>query len=276
VTPVVTFLSDYGLEDDFVGVCHGVIARIAPDVRIIDVTHGIPRHNVRAGALALRNALAYMPAGVHLAVVDPEVGAERRAVAVRCRGTAGEAGGQDRLLVGPDNGLLSLAAEQFGGVVEAMDVGRSPWRLEPVSATFHGRDIFAPVAARLAAGGDLAEAGEPCEADSLTRLELPRPEVGDGVLTAHVVAVDRFGNAMLDATHADLDGSGIRLGRPLELAVGPRRFTAWYAGTFADVRPGEVLVYEDAYRTLAVAVNRGDAARMLGLADDAELRISAA
>jgi S-adenosylmethionine hydrolase len=269
MTPVLTFLSDYGLEDDFVGVCHGVIARLAPDARVIDVAHGIARHNVRAGALALRNALTYMPPGVHLAVVDPEVGAERRAVAVRCRD-------EDRLLVGPDNGLLSLAAERFGGVVEAMDVGRSPWRLEPVSATFHGRDIFAPVAAHLAAGDELAEAGEPCEPDSLTRLELPRPQAGDGVLTAHVVAVDRFGNAMLDATHADLDGSGIRLGRPLEIAVGPRRFTAWYAVTFADVRPGEILVYEDAYRTLAVAVNRGDAARMLGLADDAELRISAA
>ncbi|MDX6669933.1 MAG: hypothetical protein QOI91_296 [Solirubrobacteraceae bacterium] len=269
MTPVVTFLSDYGLEDDFVGVCHGVIARLSPDARVLDVTHGIPRHNVRAGALALRNALPYMPPGVHLAVVDPEVGAERRAVALRCRD-------EDRLLVGPDNGLLSLAAERFGGVVEAMDVGRSPWRLEPVSATFHGRDIFAPVAAHLAAGDELAEAGEPCEPGSLTRLELPRPEAGDGVLTAHVVGVDRFGNAMLDATHADLDGSGIRLGRPLEIAVGPRRFTAWYAVTFADVRPGEILVYEDAYRTLAVAVNRGDAARMLGLADDAELRISAA
>jgi S-adenosyl-L-methionine hydrolase (adenosine-forming) len=269
MSSVVTFLSDYGVEDDFVGVCHGVIARLAPEARVIDIAHGIPRHDVRAGALALRNALPYMPPGVHLAVVDPEVGAERRAVALRCQE-------DERILVGPDNGVLSLAAERFGGAVEAMDVGRSPWRLEPVSATFHGRDIFAPVAAHLAAGEVLAEAGEPCDAGSLTRLELPRPQAGDGVLTAHVVAIDRFGNAMLDATHADLDGSGIRLGRPLEIEVGPRRVTAWYAGTFADVRPGEILVYEDAYRTLAVAVNRGNAARMLGLADDAELRIAAA
>src|SRR5687767_8361299 len=269
MTDVLTFLSDYGVEDDFVGVCHGVIARLAPAARVIDVTHGIPRHNVRAGALALRNALPYMPPGVHLAVVDPEVGAERRAVAVRCAV-------DDRLLVGPDNGLLSLAAEHFGGAVEAMDVGRSPWRLEPVSATFHGRDIFAPVAARLAGGGVLAEAGDPVDTDTLTRLELPRPVAADGALTAHVVAIDRFGNAMLDATHADLDGSGIRLGRPLEVEVGRRRFTAWYAVTFADVRPGEILVYEDAYRTLAVAVNRGDAAPMLGLDDDAELRIARA
>jgi S-adenosylmethionine hydrolase len=132
------------------------------------------------------------------------------------------------------------------------------------------------VAAHLAAGAPLAEAGEPCDTDSLARIELPRPEAGDGVLTAHTLAVDRFGNVMLDATHADLDGSGIRLGRPVELEIGPQRFTAWYAVTFADVRPGELLLYEDAYRTLAVAVNRGDAARLLGVRDDAELRIAAA
>ena len=269
MTGVVTFLSDYGLVDDFVGVCHGVIARIAPEARVLDVTHGIPRHNVRAGALVLRNALPYLPAGVHLAVVDPEVGAERRAVAIRCAE-------EDRLLVGPDNGLLWLAAERFGGAVEAVDVGRSPWRLEPVSATFHGRDIFAPVAAHLAAGERLAEGGDPAEPDGLARLELPRPRVEGQALVAHALAIDRFGNVILDASHTDLDGSGIRLGRPLELAVGDRRYTAWYAVTFADVRPGEILVYQDAYRTLAVAVNRGSAARMLEVEPDDELRIAAA
>jgi S-adenosylmethionine hydrolase len=269
VSPTVTFLSDYGLADDFVGVCHGVIARICPEARVIDVTHGVPRHNVRAGALVLRNALPYMPAGVHLAVVDPEVGAERRAIALRCAD-------EDRLLVGPDNGVLWLAAERFGGVVEAADVGRSPWRLEPVSATFHGRDIFAPVAARLAAGEPLAAAGEPLDPDAVARLELPQPRVDGDALVAHALAIDRFGNVMLDATHADLEGSGIRLGRPLELAVGERRLSAWYAVTFADVQPGEILVYEDAYRTLAVAVNRGSAAELLGLEPDDELRIAAA
>jgi S-adenosylmethionine hydrolase len=269
VPPTISFLSDYGREDDFAGVCHGVIARIAPEARVIDITHGIPRHNVRAGALVMRNALPYMPEGVHLAIVDPEVGAERRAVAVRC------AEG-DRLLVGPDNGVLALAIERFGGAVEAMDIGRSTWRLEPVSATFHGRDIFAPVAAHLAAGDPLAAAGEPCDTDSLARLDLPRPEARDGVLTAHALAVDRFGNVILDATHEDLEGSGIKLGRPVELDVGPQRFTAWYAVTFADVRAGELLVYEDAYRTLAVAVNRGNASELLGLQAGGELRIAAA
>jgi S-adenosylmethionine hydrolase len=265
----VTFLSDYGQRDDFVGVCHGVIARAAPQARIIDVTHGVARHEVRTGALVLRNALPYMPAGVHLAVVDPEVGGERRAVALR-------AAHEDRLLVGPDNGLLWLAAERFGGIVEAVDIGRSPWRLEPVSATFHGRDIFAPVAGRLAAGEPLAAAGDPCEPDELARIELPDPVLDEDGLLAHVLALDGFGNVVLGATHADLDGSGLRLGRPVEVQVAGRRFPAWYAVTFADVRPGEILVYEDAYRTLAIAVNRGSAAELLGLAADAAVRISPA
>src|SRR3954449_13015018 len=150
----VTFLSDYGLADEFVGVCHAVIARIAPEARVIDLSHGIPRHDVRSGALVLARALPYAPPGVHLAVVDPEVGARRRAVALL---TAEE----ERLLVGPDNGLLMPAAERFGGVLEAVEISTSPWRLEPVSATFHGRDLFAPVAARLAGGEALAAAGTP-------------------------------------------------------------------------------------------------------------------
>ncbi len=261
---VVTFLSDYGLADDFVGVCHGVIARIAPQARVLDVTHGIARHDVRSGALVLRRALAYMPAGVHLAVVDPEVGAERRAVALRCAG-------EERLLVGPDNGLLMAAAERFGGVVEAVDVGRSPWRLEPVSASFHGRDVFAPVAARLAAGGLLAEAGEPLDPAELVALELPRARQTDAGLLAHVLSADRYGNAVLDAEHAQLAGSGLRLGRAV--TVNGRR--GLYASTFADVPAGGLLLYEDGYRTLALAVNRGSALDELGLALDDEVLLAA-
>ena len=157
-----------------------------------------------------------------------------------------------------------------------MELANAEWFLSDVSRTFHGRDIFAPVAARLAAGGAVAEAGEPCDADSLAQIEVSRPEAQDGALIAHALAVDRFGNVILDASHSDLDGSGIRLGRPLELEVGPQRFTAWYAVTFADVRPAELLVYEDAYRMLAVAVNRGNAAELLGLQPGGELRIAAA
>jgi S-adenosylmethionine hydrolase len=268
VSTVVTFLSDYGYEDDFVGVCHAVIARLAPDARVIDLSHGLPRHQVRPAALALRNALPYTPPGVHLAVVDPEVGAERRAVALR---TAEE----ERLLVGPDNGVLALAAERFGGAVEAAEIGRSPWRLEPVSHTFHGRDIFAPVAAYLASGWPIAEAGEPFDPAGLVSLELPRPRHDpDGALVAHVLTVDRFGNAALNVTHDDLAGTGLRLGHPVILEAGAgRRRRAQYAVTFADVAPGELLVYEDAWRMLAVAVNRGNAARELALRSDSELRL---
>jgi S-adenosylmethionine hydrolase len=259
---VITFLSDYGHDDDFVGVCHGVIARIVPDARIIDVTHGIARHDMRSGALILRRALPYFPAGVHLAVVDPEVGGDRRALAVR---TAEE----DRILVGPDNGLLILAIERFGGAVEAVDVSRSRHRLEPSSATFHGRDLFAPVAAHLAAGAALAGTGDPIDTAELTDLRMPTARLDDGQLVAHALAFDRFGNVTLDVEHGELPESGLRLGHPVLVNDHP----AHYATTFADVPPGTLLLYEDAYRTLALAVNRGSAAQHLGLDLDAEVRI---
>ena len=252
---VVTFLSDYGLDDDFVGVCHGVIARIAPEVRVIDITHGIARHDVRSGALVLRRALDYMPAGVHLAVVDPEVGGARRAVALRCAGAR-------RFLVGPDNGLLSLAAARCGGVAEVVEIGRSPLRLEPVSASFHGRDVFAPVAAHLATGTiALADAGEALDPTELVGLALPRARATDAGLVTHVLQADGYGNVVLDADHGDLAGSGLRPGRAV--TVNGRR--ALYATTFADVAPGELVLYQDGYRVLSLAVNRGSALAALGL-----------
>jgi hypothetical protein len=265
--PLITFLSDYGLEDEFAGVCHAVIAGICPQARVIDLTHGIPRHDVRAGALVLRSALAYLPTGTHLAVVDPDVGAERRAVAIR---TADE-----RVFVGPDNGLLSLAAQAAGGVVETVDIARSPFRLEPVSATFHGRDIFAPVAARLAAGAALAEAGEPIDPGQLVSLDLPRPRVENGTLVARVVYIDHFGNVQLGVEHEELADTGLKLGRPVELELGTRAaHEAHFARTFADVEADKLLVYEDAQRQLAVAVSHGSAATRLGLSVDDELRIT--
>ena len=264
---IVTLLTDYGRDDDFVGVCHGVIRSIHPEADIVDITHGIERYAVRHGALVLRNTLPYMPVGVHVAVVDPQVGTERRAVALRT--------GDGRLLVGPDNGLLSLAWERAGGVTHAVDVTRSPHRLEPVSATFHGRDVFAPVAARLAAGAELADAGDPLQPDELERLELPEPREEGDALVAHALLCDRFGNVALDVDHERLQGSGLRLGESVEVEVGDRRRLATYAHTFADVAAGELLVYEDAYRTLALAVNRGDAAAMLAVEPDVEVRLRA-
>jgi S-adenosyl-L-methionine hydrolase (adenosine-forming) len=262
---IVTLLTDYGRDDDFVGVCHGVIRSIHPEAQIVDITHGIRRYAVRQGALVMRNTLPFMPVGVHVAVVDPQVGTERRAIAL---GTA-----DGRIMVGPDNGLLSLAWERCGGVELAVDVTRSPHRLEPVSATFHGRDIFAPVAAHLAAGADLAEAGDPLDPGELATVDLPEPHVEDDALVAHALVHDRFGNVSLDVDHDDTAGTGIRLGGTVEIEAGGERYLATYAQTFADVRPGELIVYEDAYRTLAVAINRGDAAATLGLRPDAEVRL---
>jgi S-adenosyl-L-methionine hydrolase (adenosine-forming) len=265
--PVITFLTDYGVTDDFVGVCHGVIATACPEARVIDLTHGVPRGNVRAGALVLRGALPYLPVGVHLAVVDPGVGTRRRAVAMRTT--------DGRVFVGPDNGLLSLALSTAGGVVEAVDVGHSPFALQPVSATFHGRDIFAAVAARLAGGAALREAGDPIDPAGLVALELPRPELVDGVLVAHAVYVDRFGNVQLDVEGGEIERFGFEVGRVVEVVAGAdESVRARYVRAFADAGAGELLLYADSDRRLALAVNQGSAAERLRLAVDDELRMT--
>lgn len=244
--PVVTLLTDYGLQDEFVGVCHGVIAGICPAARIIDVTHGIEPQDVLGGAVRLAAALPYLPVGVHVAVVDPGVGSERRAVALGC--------GDGRILVGPDNGLLWLGTEAAGGVSDAVDISASPVRMQPVSATFHGRDIFAPVAAHLAAGRALGEVGQPFDPESLVRLELPPPRVEDGRLRATVTLVDRFGNLRLNCRD-----EGLQFGSEVQVGGQPAR----HGRTFVDADPGELIVYSDSSGFLAVAVNQGSAAELL-------------
>jgi S-adenosyl-L-methionine hydrolase (adenosine-forming) len=270
LSPVITFLSDYGLLDEFVGVCHGVIARRCPSARVIDLTHSLPRHDVRAGAIVLRSALPYLPAGVHLAIIDPGVSAvgrhARRAVAMRTVE-------HDHLLVGPDNGLLMPAAERLAGVAEAVDIGESPERLQPVSRTFHGRDIFSPVAAALAAGAPLSEVGEPLAVEQLRRFGLPTAQLNEGSLTVHVLRGDTFGNLILDATEEHLLSLGVAPGDTLMINHAGAVRTARYAATFAEVTPGELLIYEDATRMVALAVNRGSAAQLLGAGADAEMTI---
>jgi S-adenosylmethionine hydrolase len=264
---IVTLLTDYGRDDDFVGVCHAVILGICPGARIVDISHGVTRHDARQAALMLRNTLPYLPHGVHVAIVDPQVGTERRGLALR---TA-----DGRMFVGPDNGLLSLAWERAGGVLEAVDVTRSQHRLEPVSATFHGRDVFCPVAAHLAKGEELAEAGEPLDPAELVTITLPEPRRENDCVVAHVLGIDRFGNVSLNVSHEELAGTGITLGGQVEVRAGGERFLALVAQTFADVKAGDILVYEDSYRALSIAINRGDAAATLQLARDAEVRITA-
>lgn len=261
----ISFLSDYGHEDEFVGVCHGVIQRIAPGATVIDIGHCVPRHDVKKGAMTLRNALQYMPKGVHMAVVDPEVGTSRRPLALRCL--------DGHILVGPDNGLLWPAIERCGGVEVATDIAQSPYRLEPVSATFHGRDLFAPVAARLALETAIENTGTPVPLEELTRLDLPRPKIIQGEVTAHVLSVDRFGNVQLNLYLDQMAKAGLRIGEPVRVQAGRRSRRAIYARTFADVEPGGAIVYEDSSRMIAVAVNGGDAAAALGLAPDAEVKL---
>jgi S-adenosylmethionine hydrolase len=252
------------LEDDFVGVCHGVVKRIAPDVEVLDITHGIERQQVLQGALVLANTLPYFPAGVHLAVVDPEVGGDRRAVAVR---------GPDRVFVGPDNGLLLVAAEKLGGIDEAVELTNEAYRLAPVSATFHGRDIFAPAAAHLAAGVPLGELGPAVDPATLARLDVPAPEIGAGRIRVTVLYVDRYGNVEVNANTDDLAAAGIEPGAEIEIDVGFESYFATCVRTFADVRAGDILLYEDAYRNVAIAINGGSAAQMLAARSGSELRI---
>jgi S-adenosylmethionine hydrolase len=260
----ICFFSDYGYTDDFAGTCRAVIARLAPDVRVIDVTHGLPERDVLAGAVVLRNTLPYMPDGaVVLAVVDPGVGGPRRPVALLSGG--------GHLFVGPDNGLLVHAAEVDGGVTEARILSNEELWLSPLSATFHGRDIFAPVAARLAAGLTLETVGEAIPAERLDRIDLPAPRRHRDGLTAIAVLVDRFGNVALNVRAHDLEKA--RLADTVELLTGGERYHARVARTFASVRPSDIVVLIDSYGQASVAVNAGSAAEVLGLDAGDEVRL---
>ncbi len=262
---VITFLTDFGLQDDFVGTCHGVIAGIAPDIRVIDVTHGIPPQAVLQGALVLRNTAAYMPAGVHLAVVDPDVGGNRRAIAVRTR--------DGRTFVGPDNGLLMLAADELG-VEAAHELSDPRYRLQTVSHTFHARDVFAPAAAYLARGVALTELGPAVDVASLVRIELPEPEVGRTQISSTVLVVDRFGNVSTNAHREHVAALGVASGARLEIRLTLDRYYAVLADTFADAPPGELLLYEDSYGLMTLAISRGDAAGLTGVRAGDEVRIA--
>ena len=264
-TRFITFLTDFGLDDDFVGTCHGVIARIAPEARVIDITHGLEPGRVLQGALVLANTLAYMPVGVHLAVVDPGVGTARRALALR--------DGEGRIYVGPDNGLLIPAAERFGGIVDAHEIANPVYALESVSRTFHGRDLFSPAAAHLALGVELADLGPPISPDALARLDVPEPDLGAYRLRATVLFVDRFGNVALNLRREHLEQANVVPGTRVELELGAERFYATAARTFADARAGDLILYEDSYRNVSIAISRGDAAALLGVHPGQELRI---
>ncbi|MBI2237821.1 MAG: SAM-dependent chlorinase/fluorinase [Actinobacteria bacterium] len=259
-TRAIVFMTDYGLDDEFVGVCRGVIARIVPDARVIDLTHAIPRQDVLRGAVVLARAVRYMPEGaVYLAVVDPTVGSGRRAVAVSV--------GSGASLVGPDNGVLSMAWEELGGAGAAVEITSERVLLRPVSRTFHGRDIFAPAAANLAAGLALEELGPTVPVGDLRRVMFPAPKVQPGRIEAAVTGVDGFGNVQLSARPSDLEAAGLR-----EFFRVEHHFVR-VASAFADVSEGDLAAIEDSQGYVALAVNRGSAAEALGVREGSVLTL---
>ena len=263
----VTFLSDFGLKDGFVGTCHGVIKRIAPEVQIIDITHGIPPRAVLQGAFVLDSTVGYMPVGVHLAIVDPGVGGPRRSLALR--------DAEGRHYVGPDNGLLIPAASR-AGITAAHELANPEYALGSISRTFHGRDLFSPAAAHLARGVGIEQLGPPLDPDALIRLELPELVIEDGVIDATSLYVDSFGNIALNVSRDEVEALGIVSGTRLEIERAGERYYAVMARTFADARPGDVILYEDSYKNMAVAISRGNAAQMLHAAAGQQIRIARA
>ena len=262
---VITFLTDFGLQDDFVGTCHGVMARIAPEARVIDVTHGIAPQSILQGALVLRSTTKYMPVGVHLAVVDPGVGGSRRALAVRTS--------DGRTFVGPDNGLLLLAADELG-IEAAHELTDERYRLSDVSRTFHARDIFSPAAAHLAAGVAIDQLGAAVDPAELVRVSVPDPGVGKSQIAATVVGVDRFGNVATNVRDEHLVNLGIARGDRVEVRLTFERYYAVVAETFADADAGELILYEDSYGLVTLAISNGNAARLTGVGLGDELRIA--
>ncbi len=266
MTRPICFLSDYGLSDDFVGLCKGVILRIAPGANIVDLTHEVPGFGVVAGAEILEHATRYMPENaVYLAVVDPGVGTRRRGLAISAAGGA--------LLVGPDNGLLAPAAESLGGITGAVSLTNASYHVQPVSSTFHGRDIFASAAAYLAVGLDLHCLGEAVEPASLARVE-PSGVEKDGANTtiATIIAVDRYGNARLSATEEESD---LRFGTLLKIEAGEGgEMMVRYVETFGHSKVGDLVLVPDSHRRLSLSVNQGNASRALGLKAGNRVRLT--
>ena len=268
--PLISFLSDFGAGST-PAVCRGVMWSIAPEARLLDLTHDVRQFAVRDGAFLLSRAVGYLPVGVHVAVVDPGVGTARRPIVVRAA--------RGDLLVGPDNGLLLPAARELGGATDAWEITNRDLCLPEVSSTFHGRDLFSPVAAHLAGGLDPGSVGPMAEVASLVDLRFPEAAARSGGLDTAVLFIDRYGNARLAGQPADLAavGGSLAPGRVYRVAVGEQRLDVPWQATFGDVEPGAALLFEDAdFGGLGIAMNRASVAERLGLALDTPVRIEPA
>lgn len=269
--PLISLLSDFGARDPSAAIMRGIVLGIAPDARVVDISHEVNKFAIRDGALLLWCALPYLPVGFHVAVVDPGVGTARLPIAI--------ATGRGDVLIGPDNGLLVGAAARLGGVAAIHVLDAPAYRLSVISTSFHGRDIFAPAAAHLANGVPLAAFGPAVAPDDLVPSPIREPRVEAGRLLSSVVYVDTFGNVKLAGLRADLEAAlgDVQPGDALTLAVagGAPIRTTWQA-TFGAVAPGETLVYEDSYGRICLAASQADAAAKHGLADDLEVTVERA
>jgi hypothetical protein len=273
--PVITFLTDFG-ADSAAAICRGVMLDIVRDAQIIDISHSVRKYAIRDGAFLLWCALPWMPVGIHVAVVDPGVGTRRLPIGLRT--------GRGDVLIGPDNGLLVPAASRLGGIVEVRALENRAFMLAATAATFHGRDIFAPMAAHLAAGRPFAEVGPTIDSGSIVSLRFPDPTIAPGVLDTSVVYVDSFGNLRLAGDTRDLAAAigPLTPGRALAVTFAAtagspevHEIVPWSA-TFGQVPAGRPLLYEDSFGRLAYADNQGDVARRLGLDVDRPVRIEPA
>ena len=254
----VVFVSDLGLRDEFVGVCHAVIARIAPGSTVIDISHGIAPHDVQTGGLVLAESLRFAPRdAVGLAVIDPGVGTDRLAIAV-------ETGG-GRQLVGPDNGVLSLAWRADGGARRAVTISSSDVVLQPISTVFHGRDVFAPAAAHLAAGADLSALGADVPVSDLVEARLTEPDIERGKISGEVLDVDRFGNIRLNVRPSHLAAAELQDASALHIATLGEQADAPRIRTYGSVGQGDYGVIVDAWEWLAIIRYEANAAADLGV-----------
>jgi S-adenosyl-L-methionine hydrolase (adenosine-forming) len=263
--PIITLLTDFG-PNGAAAVCHGVMLGICRDAQIVEISNSVPKYSIRAGSYVLGFALPHMPPGVHVAVVDPGVGTQRRPIALRAR--------RGDILVGPDNGLLIPGAEALGGIAAARVLDNRDWWLGDPSSTFHGRDIFAPVAAHLAAGNaPFDQTGTELDPRQLERLAEPEIRVAPQRIDTEVTYIDSFGNVRLAGDQTTLGQAFAELGSGTELVVsfsgeasnGAVEETTRYAVTFGEVPLGSSLLYIDSSGRLAMADNQGNLAARLGL-----------
>ncbi|HEY5889067.1 MAG TPA: SAM-dependent chlorinase/fluorinase [Acidimicrobiia bacterium] len=262
----ISFLSDFGRQDEFVGVVHGVVAKLAPESNVIDVTHEIGRGDVMAGALAMTRAIQYLPDGVALMVVDPGVGSERKALALETSWG---------FFVGPDNGLMSPAVALVGGATRIVTIENPEVMIPSPGATFHGRDVFAPVAALLASGqATLDQLGPEVGGDDLTPLLLPLSETKDGVVSGKCWWIDRFGNVETNVGPDDLVEVGAVPGTEVRVQIGATSHQIAWATSYSDVAEGEALIHVDSAGLVALAVNGGSAAEKFRLHDGVAVRFS--